>query len=84
MCYCGPAVHTLFISSTRMAGENDFYQIWQGGCWLGGGKCVHVHTFFFGLQYSMFMNFNMICLATEMAGGMKWETNLRLIPSAFY
>lgn len=60
-----------------MTGDNDFHQIGQGG-WLGGGNRVPVCAYLFlsVFQFSMFMNFGAICLATEMAAGMKWETNL--------
>lgn len=38
MCYCGPAVHTLFIGSTRMAGDDDFIKSGkEGGAGLGLG-----------------------------------------------
>lgn len=69
MCYCGPAMHALFNSSTRMADDNDFI---KSGTVDVGGLGVGMCTFFlFPFQYSMFMNFNMICFATEMAGTIK-------------
>lgn len=38
MCYCGPAVHALFIGSTRMAGDDDFIKSGkEGGAGLGLG-----------------------------------------------
>lgn len=87
MYYCGPAVHTLFISCIRMAGDNDFIKSGKVAGWVGDTGILNVYVcisfFFFFLslfQYSMFMNFNMICLAREMAGGVKRETNLT--PSA--
>lgn len=83
MYYCGPAVHTLFISCTRMAGDNDFIKSGKVGGWAEAKwypECAYVHIFLVIFQYSMFMNFNMICLAREMAECMKWETNL--LPSA--
>lgn len=87
MYYCGPAVHTLFISCTRMAGDNDLIKSGKVGGWVWGNwrsESVHryVHIFFFlsVFQYSMFMNFNTISLAREMAAGMTWKTNP--IPSA--
>lgn len=36
MYYCGPALHTLFISSTRMAGDDDFIKSGKVGGWVGG------------------------------------------------
>lgn len=62
MCYCGPAMHALFNSSTRMADDNDFIKsgtVDVGG--LGVGMCTfffvpfpiqYVHEF----QYDMFRN----------------------------
>lgn len=38
LCYCGPAVHTLFIGSTRMAGDDDFIKSGReggAGLWVG-------------------------------------------------
>lgn len=80
MYYCGLAVHTLFISCTRMAGDNDFIKSGKVGGWVWGNwhsESVYrdVHIFF-----CMFMNLHTICLAREMAAGMKWKTNS--IPSA--
>lgn len=37
MYYCGPAVHTLFISCTRMAGDDDFIKSGKVGAWLSWG-----------------------------------------------
>lgn len=46
MYYCGPALHTLFISCTRMAADNDFIKSGKVGGWVqetGILKCVCVH-----------------------------------------
>lgn len=74
MYYCGLVVHTLFISRTRMAGDNDFIKSGKVGGWVGETGILNVYmciSFVSIFQYSMFMNFNMICLEAEMAGGMK-------------
>lgn len=35
MPYCGPAIHTLFISFARMAGDYDFIKSGRVGGWVG-------------------------------------------------
>lgn len=56
MYYCGPAVHTLFISCTRMAGDDDFIKSGKVGGWAEANwypKCAYVHLFLvrFPIQY---------------------------------
>lgn len=47
MCYCGPAMHALFNSSTRMADDNDFI---KSGTVDVGGLGVGMCTFFCSLS----------------------------------
>lgn len=91
MYYCGPAVHTLFISCARMAGDNDFIKSGKVGGWVGGNWhsesvrwYVHiVHGSFFSpihflIQYVYEFQYSMF--SKRDSRGMKWKTNL--IPSA--
>lgn len=56
MYYCGPAADTLFISSTRFAGDNDSIKSGKLGGWVGeiGTLIVYVQFVFvpFPIQYA--------------------------------
>lgn len=63
-----------------MAGDDDFIKSGKVGVGRVGEiltDCVYVHIFFFFVPFPV----HRVHEAAEMAGGMKWETNLIL--SAF-